>query len=140
MLLQPQRRVEEAVCLCVHSGQRVSVFCEPQQSAGTNRTKGGIRVLLNTASEDKIAESALCSAVPDGFSSALQGFVKLQTLVRRHSPVSAPQHQQHWSLDLQTKAGINMLYRHKRGSLRVEEYVGASDMTIKRLHLRSVHV
>lgn len=32
MLLQPQRRVEEAVGLRVRSGQRVSVFWEPQQS------------------------------------------------------------------------------------------------------------
>lgn len=32
MLLQPQNRVEEAVGLRVHSGQRVSIFWEPQQS------------------------------------------------------------------------------------------------------------
>lgn len=31
MLVQPQHRVEEAVGLCVHSGQRMSVFWKPQQ-------------------------------------------------------------------------------------------------------------
>lgn len=37
MLLQPQHRVEEAVGLRVHSGQRVSVFREPQQSGRRRR-------------------------------------------------------------------------------------------------------
>lgn len=31
MLVQPQRCVEEAVNLCVHSGQRMSIFRKPQQ-------------------------------------------------------------------------------------------------------------
>lgn len=38
MLLQPQRRVEEAVGLRVRSGQRVSVYWEPQQSGRRRRT------------------------------------------------------------------------------------------------------
>lgn len=31
MLVQPQRCVEEAVNLCVHSGQRMSILRKPQQ-------------------------------------------------------------------------------------------------------------
>lgn len=44
MLPQPLRRVEEAVGLCVGSGQRVPVFWEPQQSGRRRRMTVAVTV------------------------------------------------------------------------------------------------